>query len=85
MFHHVLQEAAKGHGNYCPVKNELQVRKDRELYRFSFGECELRFAASGRPEVVFLVAPDITVSELRRCISKLIDSPEHHGLRPEKR
>jgi hypothetical protein len=70
--------AAKGHGKYCPVKNELRVRRGRKTYRFFCGECELRFAATGRPEVVFPVSPDATVRELRRGISSIIDSHENH-------
>jgi hypothetical protein len=68
-----FRSAAKGYGKYCPVKNELHVRKRNKIYRFICGEYELRFAAPARPEVVFPIAPDATVLELRRCIAELID------------
>lgn len=63
--------AAKGHGEYCPVKNELRIRKGGKLYRFTCGECELRFTAPGREEVVFPFASDAKVSEFKRCITYL--------------
>ena len=69
-----FRAAAKGHGEYCADKNELRVRMGRKIYRFTCGECELRFAAPARPEVVILFAPDVTVREFRRCIAELIDS-----------
>ena len=67
--------AAKGLGEYCPVKHELRVRKDGKTCRITC--CEdgvLRFSAPAREEVVFPVAPDATVSEFRRCIAWLVDS-----------
>ena len=73
-----FRTAAKGHGTYCPIKNELRVRKGRKVYRFTCGEYELRFAAPGQPEVVFSVAPDVKVLEFRRCITELTGSPEPH-------
>jgi len=69
-----FRAAAKGHGEYCPIKNELRVRKGRKVYRFTCGEYELRFAAPGREEVVLLLAPDAKVSEFRRCIADLTNS-----------
>jgi hypothetical protein len=68
-----FRSAVEGYGKYCPVKNELRVRRRSKIYRFTCGECELRFAAPARPEVVFLIAPDATTLELRGCIAKLID------------
>jgi hypothetical protein len=73
-----FRTAAKGNGKYCPVKNELRVRKGRKVYRFTCGECELRFAAPAQPEVAFPVAPDATVREFRRGISAIIESCENH-------
>lgn len=73
-----FRAAAIGHGEYCPVKNELRVRKGRKIYRFTCGEGELRFKASGRDEVVFPIAPDATVRELRKCIIYLIDECKPH-------
>jgi hypothetical protein len=69
-----FRNAAKGHGKYCPVMNELQVRKGRKIYRFSIGEDVLRFTAPGRSEVAFLIAPDATVTEFRRSFAELVDS-----------
>ena len=69
-----FRAATKGYGEYCAVKNELRVRKGRKIYRFTCGECELRFAAPARPEVVFPFAPDATTREFKRCIANLIDS-----------
>ena len=66
--------AAKDYGNYCPVKNELRVRRGRRVYRVSCGESELRLVTSGRPEYVIAVAPDVTVRELRRTFSLIADS-----------
>lgn len=72
-----LRTAAIGYGKYCPAKNELQVRKGRKVYRFTCTECELRFTAPGRTEVVILIAPDTTVRELRRSIPLIIDLHEN--------
>jgi hypothetical protein len=69
-----FRTAAKGHGKYCPTKNELRVRKGRKVYRFTCTEYEIRFAAPARPEVVITIAPDATVPELRRAIPSIIDS-----------
>jgi hypothetical protein len=69
-----FRTAAKGYGEYCPVKNELRVRKGGKTYRVTCGKGELRFAAPDRPEVVFPFAPDVSVREFRRCIAELIDS-----------
>jgi hypothetical protein len=66
--------AAKGYGKYCPVRIELLVRRGGKVYRFTCGESDLRFAASGQPEVVFPVAPDATVRELRSAFSSILDS-----------
>ena len=68
-----FREAAKGHGKYCPVKNELLVRKGRQFYRFTCGESELRFTAPGCEEVVLPFAPDVEVREFRRSIAGLMD------------
>jgi hypothetical protein len=59
-----------------PVKNELRVRRGRKVYRFTCKEGELRFAASARTEVVFHLAPDATVLEMRRSFSSMIDLHE---------
>jgi len=67
-------EVAKGFGVYCAVQNELQICKGSEVFRFTFGEHEIRLAAPGLPEAVFLISPDATVDELRRGIAKLSDS-----------
>ena len=68
-----FRTATKGHGEYCPVKNELRVRKGRKTYRFTCcEEGELRFAAPAEVEVVFPVAPDATVREFRKFITALI-------------
>lgn len=71
-----FRKASEGYGKYCPIKNELRVRKGRKVYRFICGNCELRFVAPGSEEVVIHPAPDATVHELRRCISYLADSPK---------
>ena len=70
--------AAKGHGKYCPVKNELRVRRGRKVYRFTCGEYELRISSSAKPEVALPIAPDATVSEFRNSFSSLIDWYEKH-------
>jgi hypothetical protein len=68
-----FRAAAEGRGEYCPIKNELRIRKGREVYRFTCGEFELRFAAPGREEVVFILAPDAKVHEFTRCFTDLTD------------
>ena len=70
--------AAKGHGKYCPTKNEIRVRKGRKVYRFTCTEREIRFAAPARSEVALHISPDATVRELRRSISLMIDLYENH-------
>jgi len=74
MLKQVFRKASRGLGEFCPTKNELRVRKGRKVYRFTCGECELRFASPGREEVVFHIAPDATALELRRGIASLIES-----------
>ena len=69
-----FREAAEGRGTFCADKNEVCIRKGRKTYRFTCGEHELRFAAPGSPVAVFPLAPDATVGEFRRCITKLVDS-----------
>jgi hypothetical protein len=73
-----FRSAATGHGKYCPTKNELLIRKGGSVYRFTCKECEIRFAAPARPEVVLDIAPDATVHELRRGIALIIDLHEIH-------
>lgn len=73
-----FRSAAIGHGNYCPNKNELEVCRGKRVYRFTCTECEIRFAAPARSEVVLDIAPDATVRELRRGISLIIDLHENH-------
>lgn len=68
-----FRTAAEEHGKYCPVMNELQVRKGRKIYRFSIGEGVLRFTAPERPEVMLPIATDATVTELSRCFTVLVD------------
>lgn len=69
-----FRTASRGIGEYCPVNNELRVRKGRKVYRFTCGDGELRFAASGQEECVIHTAPDATVPELRRGIASLIET-----------
>lgn len=69
-----FRKASRGMGEYCPIKNELRVRKGRKVYRFTCGEGELRFAAPGHEEVVEYISPDATVRELRRGIASLVES-----------
>ena len=69
-----FRAAVKGHGKYCPIRNELLVRKGGKTYRFICGESEFRLEAPGCEEVVFPFAPDVKVREFRRCITELIDS-----------
>ena len=83
MLHQVLRQAAEGHEVSCPAENELQIRKDGRTYRFTCGNCELRVEDSGGPEVVFLLAPDATVQELRRFLAELVDSSDTHGFLPD--
>jgi len=64
--------AVKGRGKYCPIKNELLVRKGRKTYRFVCGEGELRFTAPGSSEIVFPFALDVKVHEFRRFITWLM-------------
>lgn len=73
MFIQNFRNASKGLGKYCPIKNELLVRKGRKTYRFTCGECELRFTAPGCEEVLFQLAPDAEVFELRRGIARLVN------------
>ena len=70
--------AAKTHEKYCPVKNELRVRRDRKIYRFFCGEDKLRFVANGFPEVVNFISSDATVPELWRGIASIIDWHENN-------
>ena len=67
-----FRTAAQGLGKYCPLKNELRVRKGRKIYCFTCGEQEFRFVSTGQPEVVIPFAPDATVDEFRRSIVSLI-------------
>lgn len=75
-FSHMLirsfRKASMGLGEFCPLKNELRVRKGSKVYRFICGDSELRFAAPGQEEVVIHIAPDATVPELRKGIASLI-------------
>ncbi len=71
-----FRAASEGLGKHCALRNELRIRKGRRLYLFTCGECELRLVVSGRADVSFLLAPDTTVSEFRRCIAALTASPE---------
>lgn len=74
-----FRTAAEGQGKYCPMKNELRVRKQGKVFRFTCGAHELRFASPGYPEVIFSLASDATVDELRRCITELPATSEQHG------
>ena len=71
-----FREAAEAHGKYFPDRNELHVRKDGRIYRFICGDCEIRFTAPKRPEIVLPIAPDATVRELGRCIACLSGESE---------
>lgn len=71
-----FRAAVKEQGKYCPIKNELRVRKGRKVYRFTCEESKLRFAAPGREEVVIHISLDATVRELKRGISLIIDAHE---------
>lgn len=74
-----FRTAAKRLGDYCPIKNELRIRRGRKVYRFTCcGEGELRFAAPARPEAAIFIATDATVRELMRSIPLIIDSHEAH-------
>jgi len=66
--------AVKGHGKYCPIKNELFVRKGRKTCRIVCGVAVLRFTASGCSELLIPFAPDVKVREFRQCIAWLTDS-----------
>jgi hypothetical protein len=69
--------AAKDQGEFCPIKNELRVRRGKKVYRFTCrGEGELRFTAPNEPEVVITLSADATVCELKRGIPYLIDAHE---------
>lgn len=70
-----FRTASRGMGEYCPVKNELRVRKGRKVYLLTCGDGELRFAASGQEELVILIAYDATAPELRKGIASLLGSP----------
>jgi hypothetical protein len=76
MLIHNFRAAVKKQGKYCPVKNELRVRKGKKVYRFTCAERELRFAAPACAEVVICISHDATVGELRRGISSIIDLHE---------
>jgi hypothetical protein len=69
----VFRQASEGYGTYCPIKNELRVRKGRKVYRFICAESELRFLAPGSEEVVLYFACDITILEFKRCIAYLLE------------
>lgn len=78
-----FRQAARSHGEYWPVKNELRVRSGSKIYRFICRESRLRFAAPGQQEVKLYIAPDATVRELRRAIAGIIDLQEQPGLLQE--
>jgi hypothetical protein len=69
-----FRKAAKGHGTYCPVKNELQVRKGRKIHHFRCGEHTLLHTPPARQEITLLVASDATAPELRHCFDIVINS-----------
>lgn len=72
-----FRTAAQELGKYCSIKNELLIRKDSKVYRFTcFGKGELRFAAPALPEVVIALSSDATVPELKRGVPLIIDSHE---------
>ncbi len=74
-----FRTAAEGSGEYCPIKNELRIRKGRKVYRFTCGGFELRFVAPGREEEIFILAPNIRVDEFMRCFDDLTGSSERIG------
>lgn len=67
-----FRAAAQGFGKYCPVKNELRIRKGGKTYRFICGEQELRVLATGKPEIVIPIASDAKVCEFQRTIALMI-------------
>lgn len=69
-----FRTAAQGLGKFCPIKNELRVRKGRKTYRFTCGEQELRLASTGQPELVLPLASDAKVYEFRKFIVLLIEN-----------
>ncbi len=75
MFADNFRKAAKGYGTFCPVKNELQIRKGRKIYRFRCEGQSLLFKAPAGQETVLLVAADATVLELRRCF-EVMNAPD---------
>jgi hypothetical protein len=66
--------AAKGHGKYCSIKNELLVRKGRMTCRITCEKYMLRFTAPGCSEFLIPFAPDVKVHEFRRTIAWLVDT-----------
>jgi hypothetical protein len=71
--------AAEGQGEYCPLKNEIRIRKGGKVFRFVCEEDEILFTAPDRPEIAIPIALDATASELRRGMSLWMDYHETHG------
>lgn len=76
-----FRAATKMHGEYCPAKNELRVRRGRRVYRVTCEECTIRFKVSSFPDVIFDLAPDATDRELSRSIGTIIDWRENERRR----
>jgi len=69
-----FRTAAESFGGYCPVKNELRVRKGRKTYRFTLGRGVIHCEAPDLPEVVCPFSPDVTVGEFKRFIASLTNA-----------
>ena len=66
-----LQEAAGKFGKFCPVKNELVVRKGRKTHRFIFGDGELRVVFPDGQEILNYFAADMKASDLKPFIARM--------------
>lgn len=72
-----FRTAAKGQGEYCPIKNELRICRGNKIYRFTCrGEDGLCFTPPDEPEIVIALSADATVRELKLGIPYIIDSHE---------
>lgn len=83
MLRNNFREAAKWRGRYCTEKNELRVRRGKDVYRFICNENGIRFAPPNQPEVELFVCIDATVSELKRAITETIKFDQQH--RPQSK
>lgn len=69
----IFRQASIGYGKYCPIKNELRVRRGSKIYRITCEKCVLRFVAPESEEVVIPFASDITILEFKRSIAYLLE------------